>query len=601
MFAKPYPEVSRCGVGWRLGTWIAALTLCWCLIGCKNVNWRGQSPDRQEPVKKRNAKSETKTNYILDASQVNGLGNLQVEGIGLVVGLEGTGSNPAPSWQKDHLLEELKSREEIRNPSQLINSMDTSIVLVRAMIPPCARKGDPLDLEIILPPNSETTSLERGTLLPVRLKPMAYVGRKVREGKNLALGGGGIVVESLFDTRRDPAGLVRGWIPGGGRVSDDRELTLILNTAEFGDRIVSEISRVINNRFTTVDDTGKIGVANARTDRIIQLSVPENYRHNLGRYIEVVQSLAWGESVDARVNRMELLDQEIDDPAKAKLAAIRLEALGKDGMPALRRALVNPNLEVRFHAAQALAFQGQDDGVEILRATAETEPAFRWNALAALAALDGSKAGLALANLTNAESAEARYGAFRSLHTRSPNDPLVKGENLTGGFALHVIPSTAASMVHLTRTHRPEVVIFNDEQYFSPGLMWVEPGLTVRGEGDGGVSITVYGPDGAEQRMRCSHRVSDVIRTLGNSGCSYATIVNLAKTLKQQEQLESRLVVEALPRLGRYYDREKEALAAADSEREPGPETETATNRNVLSRLKSAFTGKAPKATPEDR
>ena len=131
--------------------------------------------------------------------------------------------------------------------------------------------------------------------------------------------------------------------------------------------------------------------------------------------------------------------------------------MGEEGVPALTRALRHPDLEVRFHAAQALAYLGEEAGVEQLLEAAETEPAFRWHALTALATLDKGASTEALSELLHVESAETRYGAFRSLKAQSPFGPLVRGEVLSD-FVLNVVPSKSEpmlSLIHISEPTRP--------------------------------------------------------------------------------------------------------------------------------------------------
>ena len=100
--------------------------------------------------------------------------------------------------------------------------------------------------------------------------------------------------------------------------------------------------------------------------------------------MHVIMNIAYDEHDSKRVNRMDLLDQQISNPDLARVAALRLEALGDEGVPALKRALRHHDSEVKFHAAQALCYLGEPDGIKILEDMAKTEPVFRWHALTAL-------------------------------------------------------------------------------------------------------------------------------------------------------------------------------------------------------------------------
>src|SRR5690606_8064246 len=148
---------------------------------------------------------------------------------------------------------------------------------------------------------------------------------------------------------------------------------------------------------------------------------------NLARYIRVIRSLAINESQADRAQRLILLERMIRDPASASSAALQLEAIGKEGIPILKKALALNDPEVRFYAAEALAYLDEPDCTKALRDAAELEPAFRWHAITALASMDDLSAYEALNGLLHVNSAETRYGAFRALRKRNPNDPLLKG------------------------------------------------------------------------------------------------------------------------------------------------------------------------------
>ncbi len=47
------------------------------------------------------------------------------------------------------------------NINQVLASPTTSLVWVQAFLPPGVQKGDPLDVEVRVPPNHETTDLSR--------------------------------------------------------------------------------------------------------------------------------------------------------------------------------------------------------------------------------------------------------------------------------------------------------------------------------------------------------------------------------------------------------------------------------------------------------
>ena len=521
--------------------------------GCQNITRRAQSPEDTEANLLAFADDPVvSTNYVGLVTGVWGNNYAKIEGVGLAGNLDGTGSNPKPGWQTDHLTKELSSREDIDNPKTLLADDDTSMVLVKGYLPPGIRKGDNFDLEIRTAPKSDTTSLFDGRLSRTRLRTLQVLGRRVREGHVLGLGQGSILIDSMFESRQDQSNHVRGWVLGGGIATEDRPLGLTIRTDNHTFRTSSDIAAAINERFTTVENQGRVGCATAKTDKLIELVVPREYKHNVGRFLQAVQNTAYNENVNDRVERLTQLDKELNEPSKCKTAAVRLEAMGEEGVPALQRALKNPDLEVRFHAAQALAYLDDETGVPQLLEAAETEPAFRWHALTALATLNKQESTTALTELLHVESAETRYGAFRSLKAQSPFASLVRGEVLSD-FVMNIVPSKSEPMLHISRAKQNEIVLFGEAQTVSDDILYVESGLTVKGIGNDSVKITRYLPRAGEVVKVASTQLAELLPLLSEMGCSYSQINELLRDAAQNEVLNTRLVVDAVPKRRRRY------------------------------------------------
>ncbi len=533
-------------------TFLLGLCAVVSATGCKHITRRGQSPDENSFMSLSDSATQ-ETRYVGEVTGVWGMNYAAVEGIGLVGALEGTGSNPTPGWQLDHLAKELRTREEIENPKTLLADSDTSMAMVKGLLPPGIRKGERFDLQVRTHPKSDTVSLFGGLLNDTRLKTMAVLGRRVREGKMLGAANGPVLIDALFESRQDQSNQVRGWIPGGGIAYEDRPLGLSIRTEGHSFRTATSIAAAINDRFTTIDNHGRIGVATAKSDKLIELLVPSEYKHNVSRFMTIVRNIAFEESVSERVERLSQLDQELNDPALSGTAAVRLEAMGSEGVPALTRALRHPDLEVRFHAANALAYLGEASGVVQLQEAAEIEPAFRWHALTALATLDESTSLDALKELMHVESAETRYGAFRSLYTRAPHDPAVLGEMLMNEFSLHVVPSKTDPMLHVARSKRAEIVLFGEGQSVGDNILYVKSGLTIKGDGNGGVKIIRYLPGRKEIRKTCSTQLAELIPILAQVGCNYSMLVELLRDAQQNDMLQTRLVMDATPKRKRNY------------------------------------------------
>jgi flagellar basal body P-ring protein FlgI len=132
------------------------------LAGCTNALTRLQSPE--DPAKKKEIKIQT----IGDVTQVWNADPITVSGIGLVVDLDGTGGGAQPGGWRTMLEDDLR-KKGIDHVKELLNSRDTSMVLVSASIPPGARKDDPIDVVVTVPRESKTRSLRGGRLVECAL------------------------------------------------------------------------------------------------------------------------------------------------------------------------------------------------------------------------------------------------------------------------------------------------------------------------------------------------------------------------------------------------------------------------------------------------
>lgn len=510
--------------------------------------------DRSFAADRRSSKPEETetTQYIARICRMSGLDSQKIEGVALVTGLHGTGSSAKPGQLRDRLLEDLDTIDLPDDPIRLLESNNTEMVLVKGLLPPGVRKGDRFDLEIFPLQNTDAKTLEHGYIHHMRLRTTAKLGRTVKDGHLQALGRGRVLSRSLFETRNDTSNQLSGFVLGGGMSRVDRDLALLIRNGSGSFKTATSIAAAINERFTVSTSSGLEGVANPITDQIIELQIPKTYQQNVGRYAQLISNMAFGEAPHDRVNRLDQLEQDLQSPATCGLAAIRLESIGKHAIPALKRAVAASDLQVRFAASQSLAYLGIADGIATLEEGARVEPAFRWQAFAALTVLKNAAAGDALERLLHEPSGETRYGAVRAIRSRTPNDPVVQGQWLANDFRMCVINSGTEPLLHFTRDKEAEITVFNDSQTFGDKFLFVETGLTVKSNGDGTVSISTYSADDPV-RARCSDRVSDVFATMTQIGYGYSTLLKLARQSMQDGTLNSRLAVDAVVRPGRHY------------------------------------------------
>src|ERR1700744_1378469 len=98
-----------------------------------------------EPTPEMLIEKDLDIGVVGDVTEVDNAGDIQVSGVGLVTGLDGTGSSPKGTWRE--MLEQQLRKMKVENTAALLNSPNNALVLVTTWIPPGARPGEHLDIE----------------------------------------------------------------------------------------------------------------------------------------------------------------------------------------------------------------------------------------------------------------------------------------------------------------------------------------------------------------------------------------------------------------------------------------------------------------------
>lgn len=534
---------------WLLSSLLVGLT------GCSSMKWRGQNPEAAP-----GEVFDGTQDYVGDITSLWGLSYAKVEGIALATQLDGTGSDPRPSQQRNYLVSEMRAHD-VAKPNEILASPDTSLVLVRGFIPPGARKGEPFDVEIRTLPRSETKSLRGGFLMETRLRQMEAIGGQVLQGHVVATVKGPIVVDSVFE-KGDPTNEVRGRVLGTAFTKHDRPLGLTVISENHSVKTTTAIARAINNRFFVIENGGRVGAATPKNDKHVELAIPRRYRENLARYLEVVRSIKYREAPQELAERLATLREQLMESTTSKRASIRLEAIGMQAQPILKEGLQSSDPEVRFNSAMALAYMEDPAAIRELGSAAKVEPAFRWQAMTALASMDDLEAGIQLTELLDIRSVEARYGAFQALKVRSPTHSVYESTVSPTDFRFHIVPSQSFPVVHFSKAKLPELTLLGEDQTVGDNFLIVESGLTMRALGDGQVKITRFSRRDGDQSFTCSHQISDIVKAMVDLGMGYGDILEVFQKAKSENMLNSKLVIDARPKPRRKSDEEAEEEAS---------------------------------------
>lgn len=534
------------------------------LLGCTSLQTRSQSDDDAP-------------HYVLetirDKVTVGNAAPIPVGGVGLVIGLEGSGGDCPPDSYREILENELR-KEGVKDVRKAMNSPDHAMVYVSGLIPPGTSKNDPIDLEVILPRNSRATSLRGGFLhkcylfnydFAERLSPRADPNgpHGLLRGHPLVEAEGMLLVGLGSKSEEETASFKRGRIWGGGRCLTPTTFSLILNPNDQSARVASLVANRINDTFQAGfrGDPGT-AVAEAKDKYRIDLRMPPQYRLNTPRFLRVVLDIPYvpdsrlvsypvnsknDKSEDHRSYRQRLAD-DLLDPARTVTAALRLEALGQDSKAALKKGLKSAHPLVRFCSAEALAYLGEAEGGNELAEAVARSPLLRAFGLTAMASLDEAVCHVRLADLlTSPGDDETRYGAFRALRTLNSRHKLVQGELLNESYWLHRVACNAPPLVHISSTKRAEIVVFGDEPMLKPDFGLQAGEFVITAKDDDSCWISRLSLHGGPIRRRCSLELTKVLRTLADMGCMYPEAVALLQQADTGGVLSCRLRCDALP------------------------------------------------------
>jgi hypothetical protein len=551
--------------------------------GCAQIQPRGQAAEDPE------AKFDLKEVLTVgDVTDVANAAPLQVSGVGLVKGLDGTGGAAPPSEFRG-LLEQQLLKQGVRDVKRELESPENAMVLLTAVIPPGARKGDPLDIQVTLPVGSKVTSLRGGVLKECVLRNYdtshnldpAYQGsNKLLPGHILAKARGPLLVG--FGPEQDEGMRLRQARIWDGGVSlidrpfylelkDDQKFARIANAVAqrinmlFPDdahkqqevlrnrrlMMLDEVAGQLNDKFK-VPTLGKGETARAVTKDVIYVQVPYGYRLNAERYLRVARLIPLREAPEARGRYRRYLRALLLDPAHTVTAALRLEALGRESIPTLKEGLQSQHTLVRFAAAESLAYLDSGAGADELARLAEQYEALRAYCLMAMASMDAGVSYLRLSELLASPDVTVRYGAFRTLRLFPADEQpaAVLGEMLGESFWLHKVAPKSSPLVHACTSQRAEVVLFGEPARLRPPFkMLAGSEFTITAEpGDDRCTVSrfVLSPPSMARRQ-CSLRLEDVLRTIAELGGQYPDVVDLLRQVEYRHCLTAPVRFDAVP------------------------------------------------------
>jgi hypothetical protein len=562
--------------------WVPAVLMLG-LTGCVNPETRAQSAEETEREK------DLEVRLIGDVTEVSSVQPAQVSGVGLVTGLDGTGYSPNGVFRT--MLEQQLRKQRVENVKALLDSPNNCLVLVTAFIPPGSRKGDVIDVEVTLPDRSKgkVSSLRGGYLQDCVLRDYdnkknlvpSYKGRdELVPGNILAHARGPLLVgfgNANFGNEDESVEMLHARIWGGGISNIDRPLNLLLKhdnkTARMANAVANKLNlmfqddvrarRLIQQNLYLLDDItrqlnqkqeqnlGSGEMAKAGNESLINLRVPYAYRYNAERYLRVARLTPLRETAEQQGNYRRRLQKMLLDPPETIRAALRLEALGKESIPALKRGLDSEHPLVRFAAAEALAYLGSTTSVEELARLAERHVELRMFCLMALSSLDEGICRTKLAEMLTMDDASLRCGAFRAMRLLQDDKGLRKelgGEVLGNSFWLHRVAPQSPRLVYFALGKKAEIVLFGENIQLAPVRLLAGSEFVVSMEhGDDRCTITRITSQNGYTYKQSTPRLEDVLRTMASMGAGYPEAVDLLRKLDDRQAINCPVAANTLP------------------------------------------------------
>lgn len=444
--------------------------------GCENVEKASPRPESSRAARSFDMNvPQIMRGTVASEAVLAGYQPVVVRGYGLVVGLDGTGSRDIPPAVRAHMIAEMtrngigseRSGYGDLKPDTMLNSLNTAVVIVEAVIPPAAVgqrstkdaiiRGTRFDVRVSADPRTGTESLEGGRLYTTQLRP-----GPLRPGGGqaapLAQARGEIFVNPFAEpdaVERNSVTRTTGHILNGGEVL--RDMPVKLRLAQPSHTRASILQNSINAKFPREPGQPE-ETARGESDSSIALTVPPSFRSDTQEFIRLLQHttirLTNPEAVAVSVRRILL-----NDPSLAEAASLRWQALGKRAIPVVSELYDHAEELPRMAALRAGAKLDHAIVVPHLIEMAKTGAADRrTEAIELLADMKTNpQIDVALRELLNDPDVDVRLSAYESLLTR--RDPYMDRYYVGGQFILDVVESDEP-LIYITQFGQPRVVIF---------------------------------------------------------------------------------------------------------------------------------------------
>ena len=412
-------------------------------------------------------------------------GGLPVRGYCVVVGLGTKGSAEVPPPLRKYLSRYI-ARQGIGWASQgtggvsvarFLSDPDTAVVEIHGVVPAGAPKGTHFDVGVRALEQTQTESLDGGTLMPTEMA--VSQGPFIRpEGQlNIWANAAGTVFINPFgdddEGAFDRARMRMGRVLGGGVVTRSRNIVLKLRRPNY--QQADLIQKRINQRFPGVHKVDK--VANARNPEVVELTIPSAYGRDYLHFLSLVMHLSLHSGPGASEAHAQRLVHAMAQPgASYEDLALSLEAMGRQVVELLRGNYASANPAVSYFSARTGVRLGDDLAADVLIRFADS--ANSPHRLAAIREL-GRHSGIlravgTLKRLLDDPNEMVRLAAYEALAQRG-GSAAIRRIRIPKQFDVDLVQSSRDYVVYATRTQRPRLVLFGQNMPISRPMFYNAP------------------------------------------------------------------------------------------------------------------------------
>jgi Flagellar P-ring protein/HEAT repeats len=512
-----------------------------------------------------------------------------VNGYGLVVNLNGTGSTSAPPALRQALINQMKKYglgsvsmgTQGLSPERVLADPNTAVVRIDGLIPPGASPDMRFDV-LVSSIDSQTTSLAGGTLWTATLgvDGAQQAFKFVREQ---AKAYGPIYDNPYHDSpvSGEPRefGRKQAIVAAGGKVTESRDLELVLNQSSYSR--CRAIADRINERFGMATDRQPL--AKPLTDQLIKISVPLRYQSNPGQMVELMMHLYLQTGPGFEPQQARRLAEVLrEQPEAERSVRLAWQALGRPVVEVLREYYQDPQISMRLAALEAGAWLDDERASQYLSELAnDTDPGFRARVAKVLALLPRSiKGARTLKMLLDDEDTAVQITAYESLS--AINDRLITDGRVVVAdemgtrvkYVIDVVPAKRP-LVYVTQVGVPRIAVFGSELGFKPPLLarlWDNRLMLSMPPEQGYVEIFYQpfvrsGPDAASSiKLKAVPNLKTLIYLLGHRptaelpseglDLTYSQVVDVVYQLCRQGHIEAPIEVVVTPLAKQIADME---------------------------------------------